>query len=159
MTGEDPDRRTDRASRLIRAPAAAVYRALVDPDALAVWLPPEGMAARLHAFEAREGGGYRMELTYSDQAVPGKSSEHSDIVDVRFLALVPGRRIVQAVTFETDDPAFAGEMRMTWDLAPAAQGTEVTIICENVPGGIGEPDHAAGLKSSLDNLAACLERR
>lgn len=151
--------RTDRASRLIRAPVKRVYRAFTDPDALMRWLPPEGMRGEMIAFDARSGGGYRMALHYEDaqHGVAGKSFEHADIVEARFLELVPGHRIVQSAEFESDDPAFAGTMRMTWTFEPAERGTRVAIVCENVPGGIRKADHDAGLRSSLANLAALVE--
>jgi uncharacterized protein YndB with AHSA1/START domain len=152
--------RTDRAARLIRAPAAALYRALIDPDALVEWLPPVGMRGELLAFDARQGGGYRMRLAYQNrpEGVRGKSSDDADLVDVRFVELRPDRSIVQSVTFDSDDPAFAGEMQVTWALRPAGEATEVAVTCENVPEGISAADHAAGLAASLSNLAALVER-
>lgn len=148
--------RTDRASRLIKAPASQVYRAFIDPEALICWLPPEGMTGEMLAFDAKPGGGYRMALHYADagHAAPGKTSEHSDVVEARFLALNPGRGIVQSAVFESDDPAFAGTMRMSWTLEPAEGGTRVAITCEDVPQGIRKQDHVQGLKSSLAKLAA-----
>jgi len=74
--------RTHRASRVIAAPLERVYAALVDPEALAVWLPPDGMSARFEWFEARPGGSYRMVLTYAAASgAPGKATADSDIVD------------------------------------------------------------------------------
>jgi uncharacterized protein YndB with AHSA1/START domain len=150
--------RTDRASRLIRAPAAKVYGAFLDPAALVRWLPPEGMAGEMLAFDARAGGGYRMALRYrGEDHVPGKTGADEDVVEVTFVALVPNRRIVQSAVFDAEDPAFAGTMRMTWSFEPAEGGTRVAIVCEDVPQGIGKRDHDAGLKSSLRNLAAFVE--
>jgi uncharacterized protein YndB with AHSA1/START domain len=80
------------------------------------------------------------------------------VVEGRFLEVVQNERIVQLVTFASDDPAFAGEMKMTWALSSAAGGTSVSIICENVPDGIGQEDHIAALRSTLDNLATLVER-
>jgi uncharacterized protein YndB with AHSA1/START domain len=147
--------RTDKASRIVTASPATVYNAFVDPVALVEWLPPKGMIARIETFEPKAGGHYRMSLTYDapDPSVRGKASEDTDIVEGRFVELVPNDRVVQIVTFESDDPAFAGEMKMTWSLRPVAGGTEVSIVCENVPEGISAEDHAAGLSSTLDNLA------
>ncbi|RJG43631.1 ATPase [Mesorhizobium sp. DCY119] len=147
--------RTDKASRIVTASPATVYNAFVDPAALVEWLPPKGMIARIETFEPKAGGHYRMSLTYDapDPSVRGKASEDTDIVEGRFVELVPNDRVVQIVTFESDDPAFAGEMKMTWSLRPVAGGTEVSIVCENVPEGIRAEDHAAGLSSTLDNLA------
>jgi uncharacterized protein YndB with AHSA1/START domain len=132
----------------------------MDPEALVSWLPPKGMRARIDAFDPREGGTYRMVLTYEqpDHSAPGKASEHADIVRGRFLELVPGERIVQQVEFESEDPAFAGAMKMTWTLTAIPGATEVAISCENVPEGIRKEDHEMGLKSTLENLAAFTER-
>ena len=68
------------------------------------------------------------------------------------------RRIVQRVAFDSPDPAFAGSMTMTWSLDPVPGGTDVTIRCEDVPPGIDAQDHAKGLSSSLDNLAAYVSK-
>ncbi len=123
------------------------------------WLTPEGMTGRIDAFDPRAGGTYRMILTYDEpgHSTPGKSSQNSDIVEGRFVELVPDERIVQMVEFESEDPAFAGAMTMTWSLAAVSGGAEVTILCENVPEGIRQEDHDAGLRSTLDNLAAFTE--
>lgn len=151
--------RTDTASRTVTASPDRVYAALVDPEAMLQWLPPSGMAARFERFDARPGGGYRMVLTYANAAgSPGKATADSDVVDVRFIELVPAVRIVQAVDFESDDPAFAGTMMMTWELVVTDDGTRVEIRADDVPDGISADDHAAGLASSLANLAAYVDR-
>jgi uncharacterized protein YndB with AHSA1/START domain len=151
--------RTDTASRTIAAPPDRVFAALADPDALAQWLPPAGMSGRFETYDFRPGGSYRMVLTYLDpDAAHGKSTADSDVVEARFVEIVDGRRIVQAADFVSDDPAFAGTMTMTWELAADGPGTRVTIRADNVPAGISAADHAAGLASSLANLAAYLER-
>lgn len=151
--------RTDTASRLISAPPERVYAALVDPDALVAWLPPDGMSGRFERFDARPGGSYRMILTYADaSAVPGKATADSDVVEARFVDIVPGVRVVQAVDFISDDPAFAGTMTMTWEVAAVDAGTRIEIRADDVPAGISAEDHAAGLASSLANLAGYLER-
>lgn len=151
-------RRTDRGSRLIAAPPARVYRALVDRAALEQWLPPDGMTGRIERFEPWSGGGYRMVLTYVDPTTGGgKTSTNSDVVDVEFAELVPDDRVVQRAVFESPDPAFAGTMTMTWHLADRPGGTEVTVRADDVPPGISQADHEAGIASSLANLAAYVE--
>lgn len=151
--------RTDRASRVIAAPLESVWAAFVDPGALVAWLPPGGMIGRFERFDARRGGSYRMVLTYSDvSAAPGKATADSDIVEGRFVEIVPDERVVQAVEFVSDDPAYAGTMIMTWEVTAADAGTRVTIVAEDVPDGISAQDHAAGLDSSLTNLAAYLKQ-
>lgn len=97
-------------------------------------------------------------LTYEDTLVSlGKAKADTDVVEARFLDLAPGKRVVQAVQFESDAPAFAGTMIMTWEVSPLEGGTRVTITAENVPAGISAEDHATGLASSLENLARYLE--
>ena len=82
----------------------------------------------------------------------------ADIVEARFVDIVPGERIVQAVDFVSDDPANAGTMTMTWEITAVEAGTRVGITAEDVPDGISAEDHAAGLASSLAKLAAYLEQ-
>ena len=151
--------RTDRASRVIAAPPGRVWAALVDPAALMAWLPPGEMTGRFERFDARPGGSYRLVLTYADASgAPGKATMESDIVEARFVDIVPGQRVVQAVDFVSDDPAYAGTMTMTWEVTAVAAGTRVDIVAEDVPDGISAEDHAAGLASSLTNLAAYVEQ-
>lgn len=153
--------RVDSASRVIKAPPADIYRAYVDPDALVRWLPPTGMKGRIENFDPRDGGDYRIVLTYVDanQSAAGKTTPDADVVHGRFLELVPDRRIVQSVRFESADPQFAGEMTLTWNLNPAPEGTTVVIAAENVPDGITRADHEAGFAATLDSLAAFVEGR
>lgn len=151
--------RRDTASRLIAASPERVYAAFVDPEALAAWLPPDGMSGRFEHFDPRSGGSYRLVLTYADVSrSPGKATAESDIVEARFVDVVPGVRVVQAVEFVSDDPAYAGTMTMTWEVTATDGGTRVDVIAEDVPVGISAEDHAAGLASSLANLAEHLER-
>ena len=149
--------RTDAASRVIGAPLDRVYAALVDPGALMAWLPPDGMSGRFERFDARPGGSYRLVLTYDDPATArGKTTADSDVVEARFVDVVPGQRVVQAVDFVSDDPAQAGTMTMTWEVTAVDGGTRVDIRADDVPAGISAQDHATGLNSSLANLAAYL---
>jgi uncharacterized protein YndB with AHSA1/START domain len=151
--------RTDSGSRVIAAPLERVWRALIDPGALLAWLPPGEMTGKFERFDARPGGSYRLVLTYADASgAPGKATAGSDIVEARFVDIVPGERVVQAVDFVSDDPAYAGTMTMTWAVTAVSEGTRVDIVAEDVPDGISAEDHAAGLSSSLSNLAAYIER-
>ena len=151
--------RTDRASRVVAADRAAVYAALVDREALEDWLPPQGMTGRFERFDPRPGGTYRLVLTYADAAgASGKATADSDIVEARFVDLVPDARVVQEVDFVSDDPAFAGTMTMTWEVNSVEGGTRVDITADDVPDGISAEDHATGLASSLANLAEHVER-
>jgi uncharacterized protein YndB with AHSA1/START domain len=144
---------------VIAAPPERVWAALVDPEALPAWLPPGKMTGRFDRFDARPGGSYRMVLTYTDvSGARGKATADSDIVEARFVDIVPGERVVQAVDFVSDDPVNAGTMIMTWGIAAVDGGTRVDIIAEGVPDGISAEDHAAGFASSLTNLAAYVEQ-
>ena len=156
MRDADGMSRTDQASRLVHATPDRMYAALVDSEALVKWLPPTGMVARFERFDARPGGSYRLVLTHTDGGA-GKSTGDSDVVEARFVDLVENERVVQAVDFVADDPAFAGTMTMTWELAPVPDGTLVWITAADVPSGITPEDHAVGMESSLANLAAHVE--
>jgi len=151
--------RTDTSSRVIDAPLERVYAALVDPEQLSAWLPPDGMSGRFERFDARSGGSYRLVLTYDDpSSTGGKTSADRDVVDARFVEIVPGVRVVQDVDFVSDDPAYAGTMTMTWAVTPEGPGTRVDITAADVPDGISADDHATGLAASLAKLAALVER-
>jgi uncharacterized protein YndB with AHSA1/START domain len=159
MTNDAGKKRTDSASRLIRASPQALFQAFLNREAVVSWLPPNGMKGRIDAFEPREGGIFRMTLTYvgGSHLAPGKTSDHTDVVEGRFVELVPNERIVQAFAFESDRPEFAGTMIMTWTFTAVSSGTEVAIVCENVPEGIRREDHLEGFRSTLQKLAAYAE--
>jgi len=151
------NRRIDTAVAWMDATPDRIYNAFLDSDELVRWLPPEGMSARATVFEPWVGGTYQLILTYEEADVAsGKTTDLTDVSNGRFLDLVPNLKIVQIGTFESSDPAFAGEMIQTWYLEALDGGTRVTIVCENVPPGIQKQDHDAGLRSTLDNLARYL---
>jgi uncharacterized protein YndB with AHSA1/START domain len=153
-------RASTKVSRTIRAPRRAVYEACLDPAAIAAWRVPDNMKAQVHAFDAHEGGTYRMSLTYRDprQSPGGKTSEDTDTFQGRFVELVPDEKIVEAVAFDTRDPGFAGEMKMTTLLADADGGTEVTMLCQDLPPGIRPEDNEEGTRQALHKLAALLAK-
>ncbi|MCA2216702.1 SRPBCC family protein [Jidongwangia harbinensis] len=142
-----------RASRTIPAARSAIYRALLDPDAIAKWRVPTGMTSRVHEFEAREGGSFRVSLIYTAPDGVGKSAESTDTYHGRFLRLVPDERVVEEMEFETADPALRGTMTVTTTLADTAGGTVVTILHEGVPDAIAAADNEAGTAEALANLA------
>lgn len=151
---------THSASRVISASARAIYDAHLDPDSVAAWRPPDGMTARIDAFDAREGGVYRMAFLYdaANKDVPGKTSEHEDAFEGRFVQLVPNEKIVEEIAFKSHDLAFQGLMTITTTLTSVPGGTDVSIVCSNVPSGISESDHQQGMVSTLKNLAAFTEQ-
>jgi uncharacterized protein YndB with AHSA1/START domain len=101
---------TTRLSRHIRAPRGRVYQALIDAGAVQQWMVPDSMTSHVHSFDAREGGAFRVSLTYDAPTGTGKTSAQTDTYHGRFVRLVPGEQVVQGVEFETADPALQGEM-------------------------------------------------
>lgn len=146
-------------SVLIAAPRDVVYRACLDPVALAAWRAPDNMTGRMLAFDGRVGGGYRMSLTYRDpQGAPGKTSDDTDSFEGRFVELVPNRKIVEVVVFDAADPRFAGEMTITTTFTDVGSGTEISMLFEDVPTGVRLEDNEEGTRQSLRKLAALVER-
>ncbi|MGD9894014.1 MAG: SRPBCC domain-containing protein [Dehalococcoidia bacterium] len=159
MTAENFKGRTDTASRLIQASPERIYEAFTDGSTLMNWLPPGGMTGRALEYQFEEDGQYRIELRYGNATQSsGKTADRTDVTKGRFVELVAGRRIRQTVEFESDNKAFSREMTMTWTFDPARQGTSVSVTAENVPSGISKEDHDKGLTSSLESLAAFVER-
>ena len=158
MSGTRPHART-RTSAVIKATPEALYRAFTDPAALAVWMAPGDMAARVHQFDGRVGGGYQMSLSYpsSDTTARGKTSEREDRYAARFVDLTPPRRLVAAITFDTDDPAFAGEMVMEATFEAEDAGTRVTLVFTDLPPGIRPEDNEIGTRLSMEKLARYVE--
>ena len=150
--------RIDEASRLLPAPAEVVFAALVDGDARAQWLPPEGMTGTVAWFDARPGGGYRMVLTYDDAGQQGKSGANRDEVSVGFVEVAAPHRLVESADFVSDDPDLTGTMTLTWTVDPRPEGALVTITARDVPPGVSPEDHAAGFASTLANLAEFVGR-
>jgi uncharacterized protein YndB with AHSA1/START domain len=146
-----------RVSRHLKAPRARVYRALVEADAVAAWMVPTGMTSHVHAFEGREGGTFRISLTYDAATGVGKTSAHTDTYQGRFVELVPNERVVQVVEFETTDSALRGEMTITFTLADADGGTELLAVHDGLPDGVPSADNEMGWRSSLAKLATLVE--
>jgi uncharacterized protein YndB with AHSA1/START domain len=149
---------TTRVSRHIRAPRPRVYRALLDPTAVQRWMVPDGMTSRVHAFDAREGGTFHISLTYDLPTTTGKTIAQTDSFHGRFVRLVPETEVVQAVEFESDDPAMQGEMTITYTLADAGAGTDLVGLHENLPPGVSPADNERGWSMSIEKLAGLVER-
>jgi uncharacterized protein YndB with AHSA1/START domain len=146
-----------RVSRHVNAPRAAVYRALLDADAVAKWRVPDGMTGRVHAFDAREGGAFRVSLTYDAPTGTGKSDPHTDTYHGHFLRLVPNEQVVEEIEFEAADPALRGTMTMTTTLTDADGGTDVLIVHEGIPDAVPATDNETGMRMALANLARLVE--
>lgn len=147
-----------RWTRTLRAARSRVYRALLDPDAVQQWMVPTGMTSRVERFEAREGGGFRISLSYDVPTTAGKTTAQTDTFQGRFVTLVPDTEIVEAVEFETDDPLMQGEMTITYRLADApGGGTELVAVHDDVPPGVSPADNDLGWNISLDKLTRLVE--
>jgi uncharacterized protein YndB with AHSA1/START domain len=144
----------------IDATPDALYRAFTDPGALAVWFAPGEMTGEVHHFDGRAGGGYEMSLYYpsSEHPVPGKTTDQEDRYAARFVELTPPARIVEAITFDTRDPALQGEMLMEVTFAARDGGTLVTIAFMDIPAGIRAEDNEAGTQLTLEKLARYVGR-
>ena len=135
-----------------------MYRTLLDADAVQDWMVPEGMTSQVHSFDAREGGTFRISLTYDMPTTAGKTSAQTDSFHGRFAKLVPDTEVVQVVEFEADDPTMQGEMTITYTLADAGNGTDLVGLHENLPPGVPPADNELGWSMSIDKLAKLVER-
>jgi uncharacterized protein YndB with AHSA1/START domain len=139
---------TVRLHRVLRAAPEKVYRAFLDPDAMAKWLPPNGFTGKVHHMDANVGGSYRMSFT-------NFTTGHGHSFGGRFLELVPHERIHHTDTF--DDPSLPGEMRTTVSLKKVSCGTEVNIVQEGIPEAIPAEACYLGWQESLTLLAQLVE--
>ncbi len=150
---------TTQNTKDIKATQEALYRAFTNPAALTVWQVPGEMTGKVHNFDLRVGGGYQMSLFYplSEKESRGKTSEKEDRFTARFVELTPYKKIVQAITFDSSNPAFAEEMIMEVTFEAKDSKTRVTILFKNIPSGVRPEDNEAGTKSSLEKLAHYVE--
>jgi uncharacterized protein YndB with AHSA1/START domain len=146
-----------RIRRHINAPRAAVYRALLDARAVAKWKVPDGMTCHVHGIDAREGGSFRISLTYDAPTGTGKTTPRTDTYHGRFVKLVPDEQVVEVDEFETTDPALRGEMTITITLADGDGGTDLFAIHEGLPPGVSPADNEAGWRMALAKLAVLVE--
>jgi uncharacterized protein YndB with AHSA1/START domain len=142
----------------VNAPRASVYRVLLDARAVATWMVPTGMTSHVHAFDAREGGAFRISLTYDAPTSAGKTSAYTDTYHGHFVKLVPNEQVVEVLEFETTDPALRGEMTITITLADAAGGTDLVAVHDGLAPGLPPADNETGWRMSLAKLAALVER-
>lgn len=143
--------------RRIRAPRARVYAALLDPAAIARWKVPDGMTAHVHEFNGREGGAFRISLTYDAPTTRGKTTAQTDTYRGRFVKLVRDEQVVEVDEFATADPAMRGEMTITITLSDVEGGTELVALHEGLPPGVSAADNETGWRMALGKLAALIE--
>jgi uncharacterized protein YndB with AHSA1/START domain len=139
---------TVRFHRVLRATPERVYRAFLDPDAMAKWLPPNGFTGKVHQLDAKIGGAYRMSFT---NFTTGKSHSFGGT----YLELTPHERIVHTDKF--DDPNLPGEMRVTVALKKVSCGTELNVVQEGIPDVIPPEACCLGWQESLALLAKLVE--
>ena len=139
---------TVRLHRVLRAKPERVYRAFIDADAMAKWLPPHGFTGKVHQMDARVGGSYTMSFT-------NFSSGKSHAFGGEFLELVPGKRL--RYTDQFDDPKLPGQMTTTITFAPVSVGTELNIVQEGIPAMIPVEACYLGWQESLALLAQLVE--
>jgi len=139
---------TVRLHRVLRCPPERVYRAFVEPDAYARWLPPHGFTGQVHEMDARVGGRYRMSFR-------NFSSGNSHSFGGEYLELVPGEKVRYTARF--DDPNLPGQMQTTITLKAVSCGTEVTAVQEGIPEVIPTEMCYLGWQESLLHLAQLVE--
>ena len=139
---------TVRLHRVLRAPPERIYRAFLDADAMAKWLPPNGFTGKVHHLDARVGGTFRMSFT---NFTTGASHSFGG----EYLELVPHERL--RYTDKFDDPNLPGVMHVTVSLRPVSCGTELNVLQEGIPGVIPLEACYVGWQESLAQLAKLVE--
>ncbi len=149
---------TTQVRHHVAAPRAEVFRALLDADAVARWRVPDGMSSVVHEFDPREGGTFRVTLTYDSADAAGKTSGNADTYHGRFVTIVPGETVVEQLQFETDDPALQGRMTLTTTLTDADDGgTDVVMEHQGLPDAVPAADNETGTRMALQSLARLVE--
>lgn len=144
-------------TKLIKASSQKIYETCLDPAQLVLWRAPDQMTGKIHSFEAKVNGRYRMSLIYNQDSGDGKSSATMDTFTGEFLELIPNKKIVEQIEFETADKKFAGKMKMITSLSETKEGTLVTMDFEDLPAGIRPEDNDEGTRQSLQKLARLVE--
>jgi len=139
---------TVRLHRVLATKPDKVYRAFIEADAMAKWLPPNGFACTVHHLDAKVGGSFRMSFR---NFTTGKSHSFGG----QYLELVPGERL--RYTDKFDDPNLPGEIQVTVALKPVSCGTELNIVQEGLPDAIPVEACYLGWQDSLRNLASLVE--
>jgi uncharacterized protein YndB with AHSA1/START domain len=146
-----------RISRHVNAPRSAVYRALLDAGAVARWRVPAGMTSQVHEFDPREGGVFRVSLTYDAPGRAGKSGSRTDTYRGHFARLIPDEQVVEVFEFEAEDPSLRRAMTLTTTLSDVGSGTDIVVVHDGIPAGVPAEDNETGTRMALANLAALVE--
>ncbi|MBX9851749.1 MAG: SRPBCC domain-containing protein [Cytophagaceae bacterium] len=150
---------TTQNSRVIKASPEKVFQALSDPKAIEVWQVPGDMTGKVHNYNFKVGGGYEMSLFYpeAEKKMKGKTNDKEDRFTSTFIEIIPNKKIVERISFQSTDPAFQEKMNSEVRLEPIDGGTKVTFFFTNIPKGIKPEDNEAGTISSLKKLADYVE--
>jgi uncharacterized protein YndB with AHSA1/START domain len=149
--------KTTRIKITIKAPPERVYKALTDPLFIQQWRVPDGMHCHIHEFNAKEGGTFRISLTYDEPNYEGKTNSHTDTYHGYFKSLVPHEKVVEIMEFETSNPDMAGKMTSIVELKDLGGSTELSATHENLPSGLSEKDNEEGWRMSLEKLRRLVE--
>jgi uncharacterized protein YndB with AHSA1/START domain len=139
---------TVRLHRVLATKPDKVYRAFIEADALAKWLPPNGFTCSVHSLDAKVGGSFKMSFR-------NFTTDHSHSFGGKYLELSPGKRVRYTDVF--DDPNLPGEMTVTVDIKQVSVGTDVSIVQEGIPDAIPAEACYLGWQESLRNLARLVE--
>ncbi len=139
---------TIRLHRVLKAPPEKVYKAFVDADAMASWLPPYGFTCKVHKLEAKVGGEHKMSFT-------NFTTGNGHSFGGKYLEMAPGQKLIYTDKF--DDPNLPGEMQVTVTFKKVSVGTELNVVQEGVPAVIPPEACYLGWNESLEKLAKLVE--
>ncbi|MFD4443961.1 SRPBCC domain-containing protein [Nocardia sp. NPDC058519] len=157
---------TTRIGTQINAPRSTVYRLLLDGDAVAAWMMPDGISVDVHRFEPVEGGSFSITLTHDEPVDVGETGQH-DAGTVRqqhdayfgtFRSLTSDEQVVEVLEFVTEKPDMTGAQTVTFTLTDAGGGTYLEVLHEGVPAGLGPAENEVGWQMALTKLVALAER-
>ncbi|MFD4357526.1 SRPBCC domain-containing protein [Nocardia sp. NPDC058518] len=157
---------TTRIGTQINAPRSTVYRLLLDGDAVAAWMMPDGISVDVHRFEPVEGGSFSITLTHDEPVDVGETGQH-DAGTVRqqhdayfgtFRSLTSDEQVVEVLEFVTEKPDMTGAQTVTFTLTDADGGTYLEVLHEGVPAGLGPAENEVGWQMALTKLVALAER-
>lgn len=141
-----------QVSLWISASRSVVYRLILDPNANAIWRAPDGMTCTVHRFEPIENGRVHISLTYTNADEKGKTSEHTDSYQGRFVKIVPESLVVEEDQFITEDTTSVGTMTFTLKLRDEGEGTRLDVVHEGLPKSIDPKDNELGWRMALTKL-------
>lgn len=148
-------------SKTIKAMPDTIFQALTDPKSIEIWQVPGDMTGKIYHYNFKVGGNYEMSLFYPDteKKMKGKSGNKEDRFTAEFIEIIPDRKIVEKIHFQSDDPNFQEPMTMQISLESVDEGTEVTFTFKDIPKGIKPEDNEKGTLSSLEKLATLVEKK